>query len=126
MHERLQKVLAGAGVASRRDAEEWIRSGRIAVNGSVVSELGTKVDPDADEIMVDGRRIETRVEKLYILLYKPRGVVSTRADRHAAQTVIDLVRPGLEARMGRGHPAIEGLHPVGRLDADSEGLLLLT
>src|SRR5436309_6930437 len=124
MLERLQKVLAGAGVASRRDAEEWIRSGRIAVNGSVVSELGTKVDPDSDEIVVDGRRIETRVEKLYLLLYKPKGVVSTREDPHAEQTVIDLVRPALEARLGRGHPSVEGLHPVGRLDADTEGLLL--
>lgn len=100
--------------------------GRISVNGSVVSELGTKVDPDVDEIFVDGRRVETKVEKLYVLLYKPRGVVSTRSDPHAGRTVIDLVRPGLEARLGRGHAAIEGLHPVGRLDADSEGLLILT
>jgi pseudouridine synthase len=100
--------------------------GRVAVNGSVVSELGTKVDPDRDEIAVDGRRIETHVEKLYLLLYKPRGVVSTRDDPHAERTVIDLVRPALEARLGRGHAAVEGLHPVGRLDADTEGLLLLT
>jgi len=119
-------VLAAAGVASRRDAEQWIQAGRVAVNGSVVSELGTRVDPDADEITVDGRRIETRVEKLYLLLNKPKGVVSTREDPHALRNVIDLVRSGLEARMGRGHPAIEGLHPVGRLDADTEGLLLLT
>jgi pseudouridine synthase len=126
MLERLQKVLASAGVASRREAELWIQGGRVAVNGSVVTELGTKVDPDVDSIVVDGHRIETHVEKLYLLLYKPRGVVSTREDPHAARTVIDLVRPALEARMGRGHPAVEGLHPVGRLDADTEGLLLLT
>jgi len=92
----------------------------------VVSELGTKVDPETDEIVVDGRRIETQVEKLYVLLYKPRGVVSTRSDPHAERTVIDLVRPALEAKLGRGHAAIEGLHPVGRLDVDSEGLLILT
>src|SRR3954447_23600555 len=113
MLERLQKVLASAGVASRRDAEQWIRMGRVSVNGSVGSELGTKVDPATDEIVVDGRRIETQVEKLYLLLYKPRGVVSTRSDPHAERTVIDLLRPALEARLGRGHAAIEGLHPVG-------------
>jgi 23S rRNA pseudouridine2605 synthase len=126
MLERLQKVLAGAGVASRREAEGLIEAGRVTVDGRVTTELGTKVDPDAARIAVDGREIETRVPKVYVLLNKPRGFVTTRADPHAPHTVMELVRPGLEARLGRGHPAVEGLHPVGRLDADTEGLLILT
>jgi pseudouridine synthase len=84
------------------------------------------VDPGSARIAVDGREIRTEVPHLYLLLYKPRGFVTTRADPHAPRTVMELVLPGLEARLGRGHPAVEGLHPVGRLDADTEGLLLLT
>jgi pseudouridine synthase len=123
---RLQKVLAAAGVASRREAEEWIAAGRVRVDGRVVTQLGTKVDPTSARIDVDGREIRTEVPHVYILLYKPRGFVTTRSDPHAPRTVMELIRPGLEARLGRGHPAVEGLHPVGRLDADTEGLLLMT
>jgi 23S rRNA pseudouridine2605 synthase len=126
MLERLQKVLAGAGVASRREAEGLITAGRVTVDGRVITELGTKVDPEAARIAVDGREIASRVRKIYVLLNKPRGFVTTRADPHAPRTVMELVRPGLEARLGRGDPAVEGLHPVGRLDADTEGLLILT
>jgi pseudouridine synthase len=126
MLERLQKVLAAAGVASRRDAEELIRAGRVQVDGQSVTTLGTKVDPERAAILVDGRAIETRPPTLYLALNKPSGFDSTRSDPHAAHTVMELVLPGLEARYGRGHPSVEGLHPVGRLDRDSEGLLLLT
>lgn len=84
------------------------------------------MDPHAARITVDGREICTEVPHLYVLFYKPRGYVTTRWDPHAPRTVMELVLPGLEARFGRGHAAVEGLHPVGRLDADTEGLLLLT
>src|SRR5690349_21097387 len=115
MQERLQKVLAAAGVASRRDAEDLISSGRVSVNGQVVRELGIKVDPERDNVSVEGRTIPRDVERLYIALYKPRGVVTTRQDPKASHIVMDLVVPALEGKMGRGHPAVEGLHPVGRL-----------
>jgi pseudouridine synthase len=126
MQERLQKVLAAAGVASRREAESLISGGKVAVNGQVVTEPGTKVDPDRDHIAVDGRPLPRDVPHLYLALYKPRGYVTTRKDPHASDTVMDLVRPPLEARLGRGNAAVQGLHPVGRLDAQSEGLLILT
>lgn len=115
---RLQKILAHAGVASRRAAEELIRQGRVEVNGLVVTELGTKADPASDEIRVDGRRIpRTSPDRRYLLLYKPRGVVSTRSDPQRRATVIDLL-----ARAGvRGY-----FYPVGRLDYESEGLMILT
>ena len=96
------------------------------VNGETIRELGTRVDPDTDKIAVDGRPIATEVPKFYLAMYKPVGVVTTCSDPHAERTVIDVLRPALEGRFGRGHPAVEGLHPVGRLDADSEGLLFLT
>jgi pseudouridine synthase len=114
---RLNKLLSQAGVASRRLADELIAQGRVEVNGRVVTALGEKADPAADHIKVDGRRLKFDDERKYFLLYKPKGVVSTRADEKRRETVIDLlVREGI-----RGY-----YYPVGRLDYDSEGLLLLT
>jgi 23S rRNA pseudouridine2605 synthase len=113
--DRLQKVLSTAGVASRRASEELIRQGRVSVNGVVVTTLGSKADPRRDEIRVDGRRIKTAARLRYLLLNKPRGYVTTRRDPQRRRTVMDLV-PRLS----------EYLYPVGRLDYDSEGLLLLT
>jgi len=111
---RLQKVLADAGLGSRRAAEVMIREGRVSVNGEVVREAGTRADPRRDRIALDGERIARPAEHRYFLLYKPRGVVSTTRDAHAKRTVLDLV------------PSRERLFPVGRLDAASEGLVLLT
>lgn len=114
---RLNKILSSAGIASRRAADELIRQGRVELNGRVVTALGTKADPARDEIRVDGRRIRADAERRYVLLYKPRGVVSTRSDPQRRTTVIDLL-----ARAGvRGY-----FYPVGRLDYESEGLILLT
>jgi len=115
MSERLQKILSQAGVASRRLAEELIAQGRVQVNGVTVTTLGTKADADADEIKVDGRRIRAQKRKRYILLHKPRGYITTRSDPEGRPTVLDLLR-GVR----------EYIYPVGRLDYDSEGLLLLT
>jgi 23S rRNA pseudouridine2605 synthase len=112
--ERLQKVLAHAGVASRREAENLIRQGRVAVNGDVVTQMGTKVDPVHDEILVDGMRVQPTRSWTYIMLNKPRGVLSTMEDSRGRRSLGDL----LEAPMR--------LFPVGRLDAASEGLILLT
>lgn len=113
--ERLQKVLARAGVASRREAEELIREGRVTVDG-VVAEVGRQVDPDVESIKVDGRRIQRSPRRRYVLVNKPLKVVSTLKDPEGRKTVIDLVPTRLH----------RGLVPVGRLDFDSEGLLLLT
>jgi pseudouridine synthase len=111
--ERLQKILAHAGIASRRKAEEMITAGRVSVNGKIVTELGTKVDSVRDEIQVDGRKI--RVEKLvYIILHKPKGYLSDIDEGRGKPLALDLV------------PFHERLYPAGRLDANSEGLLLLT
>jgi 23S rRNA pseudouridine2605 synthase len=112
--ERLQKVLAQAGVASRRACEELIRQGRVQVNGQVVTEMGTKVDPHRDAIRVDGKPISDPAEKVYLILNKPPGYISTVHDPWGRPTVLDLI------------PYEERLYPVGRLDAESEGLLLLT
>ena len=115
MIERLQKILSAAGVASRRTAETLIQQGRVSVNSQVVRELGTKANPEADDIRVDGRRIRAPQRKRYILLNKPRGYVTTRSDPGKRPTVMDLLK-GVK----------EYVYPVGRLDYDSEGLLLLT
>ena len=115
MTERLQKILSAAGVASRRTAETLIEQGRVSVNGEVVREMGTKADPETDDIRVDGRRIRAAQRKRYILLNKPRGYVTTRSDPGKRPTVMDLLA-GIK----------EYVYPVGRLDYDSEGLLLLT
>ena len=112
--ERLQKVLAAAGIASRRDCEELIEAGRVTVNGKVMTTLGARVDPESDEILVDGAPIKTAEARTYVLLNKPTGVISTAEDTHSRPTVVEQV--GSDAR----------LFPVGRLDQDSEGLILLT
>ena len=114
---RLNKLLSAAGIASRRAADELIRQGRVEINGRVVTELGTKADPAADEIKVDGRRLKAPAARRYLLLYKPRGVVSTRTDPQRRPTVVDLA-----ARAG----IVGYLYPVGRLDFESEGLIILT
>ena len=113
--ERLQKILSQAGVASRRAAEQLMLEGRVTVNGATVRELGTKADGAHDDIRVDGRRIKLPERHRYILLNKPRGYVTTRSDPQRRPTVIDLLRG-----------VTEYVYPVGRLDIDSEGLLILT
>lgn len=117
MQQRLQKILSGAGIASRRAAEAYIVEGRVSVNGETVTALGTKADPDADDIRVDGRRLKPAKRRRYILLYKPRGYITTRSDPQGRPTVIDLLNTG---------GVREYVYPVGRLDYESEGLLLLT
>lgn len=112
---RLQKFLASAGLASRRRCEELIAEGRVKVNGAVVTRLGTRVDPSADVIEVDGKRLLPAPEKFYVMLNKPKGYVTTARDELGRRTVLDLVS-GLKSR----------LFPVGRLDMETEGLLILT
>jgi 23S rRNA pseudouridine2605 synthase len=113
--ERLQKIIAAAGVASRRKAEELITSGRVQVNGQAVTELGTKADPEHDHIRVDGKLLHAPERYSYIVLNKPRGYVTTVSDPEHRPTVMDLVR-NVRGRV----------YPVGRLDWASEGLLLMT
>jgi 23S rRNA pseudouridine2605 synthase len=113
---RLQKLLSQAGVASRRAGEKLIADGRVSVNGTTVREMGVKADPAVDDIRVDGRRIKVASRLRYILLCKPAGVVTTRSDPQRRRTVIDLLGGGVR----------EYVYPVGRLDYDTEGLLLLT
>jgi 23S rRNA pseudouridine2605 synthase len=115
MTERLQKFLAGAGVASRRKAEEMVAAGRVSVNGVVVREMGTRVDPKSDHVVVDGRTIETGASERYILLYKPPGCVTTLSDPQGRPTVARYLT-GVQERV----------FPVGRLDWDAEGALLFT
>lgn len=112
---RLQKILAAAGVASRRAAEGLIRDGRVTVNGRVVTALGSRADPWSDDIRIDGRRVPPPARLRYFLLNKPAGYVTTRRDPQGRPTVLDLFRdvPGY-------------LYPVGRLDLESEGLLIVT
>src|SRR3954467_6993050 len=115
MEERLQKILAAGGVASRRKAETLIVEGRVTVNGKVVTELGSKADAEHDHIKVDGRLIHQPEHFLYIALHKPDSVVSTASDPEHRTTVLDLLH-GVKGRV----------YPVGRLDYHSEGLILLT
>jgi 23S rRNA pseudouridine2605 synthase len=113
---RVQKMLAEAGIASRREAEDWIREGRVRVNGRV-AKLGQRVDPQRDAVRVDGRRVRpgTRA-RTYILLNKPKGYVTSLSDPQRRRTVLDLLPEGVR----------RGVKPVGRLDVQTEGLLLLT
>lgn len=115
MQERLQKVMAHAGVASRRHSEELIRAGRVTVNGQVVTALGTKVDPARDRIEIDGRPIGEPDPPVYIIMNKPTGVVTTLHDPQGRRKVTDLLKD-VGTRV----------YPVGRLDYDTEGLLLMT
>jgi 23S rRNA pseudouridine2605 synthase len=115
MPERLQKILAAAGVASRRKAEELISAGRVSVNGKTVSELGSKADAEQDTICVDGKPLRGPERLVYLLVNKPKGYVTTVSDPEGRPTVMDLI--GKRA---------ERLFPVGRLDYASEGLLLMT
>jgi pseudouridine synthase len=114
---RLQKILSTAGVASRRASEALITDGRVSVNGETITELGSKADPDVDDIRVDGRRIKAASARRYILMYKPRGYITSRSDPQHRSTVIDLLAKG---------GVRDYVYPVGRLDYDSEGLLILT
>jgi len=111
---RLQKAMADAGVASRRKSEQLIAAGRVRVNGEVIREMGVRVRPDVDRIEVDGQAIRHKAKPSYYLLYKPRGVLSAASDRRGRTVVTDLA------------PTKDRLYPVGRLDLDSEGLILLT
>ena len=113
MTQRLQKILSDRGVASRRASEEIIKAGRITVNGRVAA-LGDSADPETDEILLDGQSLPDRQKTVYIMLNKPRGFVTTLSDEKGRKTVTELVDCGLR------------VYPVGRLDMDSEGLLLLT
>ena len=113
--ERLQKIIAAAGVASRRKAEELISSGHVQVNGTVVTELGTKADPETDHVRVNGKLLHGAQRHVYLLLNKPKGYVTTMSDPEKRPTVMDLIH-GVKGRV----------YPIGRLDYASEGLLLLT
>ena len=113
--ERLQKIIAAAGIASRRKAEELITSGLVSVNGKVITELGSKADPELDHIRVNGKLLHGPEQHVYLLMNKPKGYVTTLRDPEGRPTVMDLLH-GVGARV----------YPVGRLDYASEGLLLLT
>lgn len=115
MLERLQKILSQAGIASRRESETIIQDGRVAVNGTVVTELGTKADPDTDIITVDGNALTIDEQRVYLVLYKPVGYMTTMKDPEGRPIVTDLLK-GIKERV----------YPIGRLDYNTEGLLLLT
>lgn len=115
MLERLQKVLAQAGVASRRHCEELITKGKVSVNGKVITELGSKVDSLKDRIEVEGKPLPREQKRVYYLLNKPRGYVTTLKDERGRKTVIELLEG-----------VVQRVYPVGRLDYDSEGLILLS
>lgn len=114
MPERLQKVISQAGIASRRESEELIKAGRVKVNGVIVTELGTKVEPTRDKVAVDNKLIRSE-KPVYILLNKPRGIVTTLHDPEGRKTVASLL-PDISER----------IYPVGRLDYNTEGLLIMT
>lgn len=114
MKDRLQKIISARGVASRRKAEEWIQAGRVTVNG-LIAQLGQTADPDADEIRLDGKPLPEPVTYVYLMLHKPRGYVTTLSDEKGRPDAAQLV-----ADCG------QRVYPVGRLDMDSEGLLLFT
>src|SRR5207247_10561282 len=116
MNERLQKILAHAGVASRRKAEEMIQQGRVSVNGHVITELGSKADPGEDVIKVDGKKVRPPQRHVYILMNKPKNVMSTSSDPEGRPTVLDYVKSRIKERV----------YPVGRLDFGSEGLTIIT
>ena len=116
MQERLQKILAHAGVASRRHAEEMIAGGRVSVNGHIVTALGSKADPSEDVIKVDGKKLRSSQRHVYVLLHKPKNVMSTTSDPEDRPTVLEYVKGKIKER----------LYPVGRLDFASEGLIILT
>src|SRR5205823_6798814 len=116
MQERLQKILAHAGIASRRHDEEIIQSGRVTVNGHLVMELGSKADPDEDVVKVDGKKIRPPQRHVYIVLNKPKNVMSTSSDPEGRPTVLDYVKGKIKERV----------YPIGRLDFGSEGLIILT
>jgi pseudouridine synthase len=115
--QRLQRVLAQAGLASRRKAEDFIQAGRVSVDGKVVTQLGVKVDPDRQQIMVDGQPLAIRESRVYYLLHKPRLVLSTLHDPQGRPTLKDYFK---------GSRIKERVFPVGRLDWDADGLILLT
>lgn len=115
MKERVQKFLSEAGVASRRKAEEFIKSGQVSINGRK-AKLGDKVDPETDEVKVYGKTVASRQEKIYIALNKPKGYVVSKSDPHGRKTVFSLLPDELRGKV----------HNVGRLDFDTEGLLILT
>jgi 23S rRNA pseudouridine2605 synthase len=115
--ERLARYLAHAGVASRRRAEELIAAGRVRVNGETITTQGARVDPTHDRILVDGRLVQSASEHVYLLLHKPSGYVTTASDPEGRPTVLDLLPPELRALR---------VYPVGRLDRDTSGLLLIT
>jgi pseudouridine synthase len=112
---RLQKYIAMSGLTSRRKAEELILQGRVKVNGQVINQLGRTVDPEKDIVMVDGKVIHIENNKIYIMLNKPKGYVTTLKDKHSDKIVLDLVK-GIRER----------IFPIGRLDKDTTGLLLMT
>ncbi len=116
MQVRLQKVLAHAGVTSRRKAEEMIQQGRVTVNGHVITALGSKADPEEDTIKVDGKKLRSAQRHVYLLLNKPKNVMSTSSDPEGRPTVVDYVSNEIKERV----------YPVGRLDFGSEGLIILT
>ena len=114
MEERLQKYMARCGIASRRKCEDIILQQRVSINGEIVKELGMKINPNSDIIMVDSERVLPEEKKRYIMLNKPEGVISSVSDEKGRRTILDIVKVS------------ERIYPIGRLDYDSSGLILLT
>lgn len=114
MEERLQKYMASCGIASRRKCEEYILAGDVMVNGKIVSELGVKVNPEKDKVYYKGKEIKKEAQKVYIMLNKPEGYITSVKDEKGRKTILDIVK------------VKERIYPIGRLDYDSSGLLLLT